>query len=144
MQWTETDKRLGMDRGITRRDFLDGIALTIGAAALGGFHARPARAETAAYPPAGSGLRGQTDAAQNVMHAIRDGSFWASNPAIADTGESYDLVVVGAGISGLAAAFTYRQQKPDAKVLLVDALEDFGGHAKRNEFTSSGGKRLIG
>jgi spermidine dehydrogenase len=40
MQWTETDKRLGMDRGITRRDFLDGIALTIGAAALGGFHAR--------------------------------------------------------------------------------------------------------
>ncbi len=50
MQWSENERRLGMDRGITWRDFLDGIALTIGAAALGGFHARSARAETAAYP----------------------------------------------------------------------------------------------
>jgi spermidine dehydrogenase len=33
---------------------------------------------------------------------------------------------------------------PGAKVLLIDALEDFGGHAKRNEFTASSGKRLIG
>jgi spermidine dehydrogenase len=144
MGWSEADKRLGMDRGITRRDFLDGVALAIGATALGGWGTRPAMAQTAAYPPAGEGLRGQTDAAQNVMHAIRDGSFWASNPAITDTGEVYDLVVVGAGISGLAAAFTYRQQKPGAKVLLIDPLEDFGGHAKRNEFTSSSGKRLIG
>ena len=144
MPWSEADKRLGMDRGITRRDFLDGIALTVGAAALGGFHSRPAKAETAAYPPAGTGLRGQTDAAQTIMHAIRDGSFWSTNPAIADTGETYDLVVVGAGLSGLAAAFTYRQQKPEAKVLIIDPLEDFGGHAKRNEFTSSSGKRLIG
>ena len=144
MGWSEADKRLGMDRGITRRDFLDGVALAIGATALGGWGTRPAMAQTAAYPPAGEGLRGQTDAAQNVMHAIRDGSFWASNPAITDTGEVYDLVVVGAGISGLAAAFTYRQQKPGAKVLLIDPLEDFGGHAKRNEFTSSTGKRLIG
>lgn len=143
MPFSDRDKQLGMDRGITRRDFLDGVALVIGAAALGGFHARPAMAQTA-YPPAGTGLRGQTDAAQNVMHAIRDGGFWATNPAIADTGEVYDLVVVGAGISGLAAAFTYRQQKPGAKVLLIDALEDFGGHAKRNEFTSGNGKRLIG
>jgi spermidine dehydrogenase len=144
MNWSEKDRRLGMDRGITRRDFLDGVALAVGAVALGGWSARPARAETAAYPPSGADLRGQTDAAQNVMHAIRDGGFWASNPAISETGESYDLVVVGAGLSGLAAAFTYRQQKPGAKVLLIDPLEDFGGHAKRNEFTSSSGRRLIG
>ena len=98
MGWSEADKRLGMDRGITRRDFLDGVALAIGAAALGGFGLRPAAAQTAAYPPLGTGLRGQTDTAQNVMHAIRDGSFWASNPAVTDTGEVYDLVVVGAGI----------------------------------------------
>jgi spermidine dehydrogenase len=142
MQNRDDDKRLGMDRKITRRDFLDGVALTIGAAAMG-FHVRPAMAQTT-DPVMASGLQGQTDVAQNVMHAIRDGSFWASNPAVADTGESYDLVVVGAGISGLAAAFAYRQQAPGARVLLIDALEDFGGHAKRNEFTASNGKRIIG
>lgn len=145
MPWSDEDKRLGMDRPITRRDFLDGVALTIGALTVGGFHAGPARAEAAGpNPAAATGLQGQTDAAQTVMHSIRDGTFWASNPAIADTGESYDLVVVGAGISGLAAAFLYRQQKPDARILIVDPLEDFGGHAKRNEFTASNGKRMIG
>jgi spermidine dehydrogenase len=48
--------------------------------------------------------------------------------------EHYDLVVVGAGLSGLAAAFFYRQAKPDARILLLDNHDDFGGHAKRNEF----------
>lgn len=153
MKLSDRDRKLGMDRPITRRDFLDGVALTIGGTALGamGFHARPAAAQEAVtdaaaalYPPSGTGLRGQTDAAQNVMHAIRDGSFWSSDPDIADTGETYDLVVVGAGISGLAAAFLYRQQRPEARVLLIDPLEDFGGHAKRNEFTASNGQRLIG
>ena len=137
-----------MDRAITRRDFLDGVALAIGGTMLGA-HAMPALAEeagadSAAYPPAGTGLRGQTDAAQNVMHAIRDGSFWSSNPAVTETGESYDLVVVGAGISGLSAAFLWRQQRPEARILIIDPLEDFGGHAKRNEFTTSSGKILIG
>jgi spermidine dehydrogenase len=79
-----------------------------------------------------------------VMHAIRDGSFWSQNPIMTDTGETYDLVVVGAGISGLAAAFTYRQGRPEAKILLIDPLDDFGGHAKRNEFTASNGQKLIG
>ena len=137
-----------MDRAITRRDFLDGVALAIGGTMLGA-HAMPAMAEEgvagpAAYPPAGTGLRGHTDAAQNVMHAIRDGSFWSSNPAVTETGESYDLVVVGAGISGLSAAFLWRQQRPEARILIIDPLEDFGGHAKRNEFTTSSGKILIG
>ncbi|MFM7445068.1 MAG: hypothetical protein ACKO2N_14380, partial [Tabrizicola sp.] len=97
MDWSDSDKRLGMDRGITRRDFLDGVVLALGATALGGWAARPAIAQTAAYPPEGTGLRGQTDTAQNVMHSIRDGSFWASNPVVTDTGEVYDLVVFGAG-----------------------------------------------
>jgi spermidine dehydrogenase len=142
MPHSDDDNRLGMDRPITRRDFLDGVALTIGAVAMG-FHVRPAMAQTG-DPVALTGLQGQTDAVQNVMHAIRDGSFWASNPAVTDTGESYDLVVVGAGISGLAAAFAYRQQSPGARVLLIDPLDDFGGHAKRNEFTASNGRKLIG
>jgi spermidine dehydrogenase len=144
MLQSENDKRLGMDRPITRRDFLDGIALTIGAVAVGGFHARPSAAQGSSDPASLSGLQGQTDAAQNVMHAIRDGNFWATNPAVTDLGETYDLIVVGAGISGLAAAFTYRQQSPGAKVLIIDPLDDFGGHAKRNEFVASNGKRIIG
>ena len=137
-----------MDRPITRRDFLDGVALTIGGTMLGAFSlpaaAQEAGVDAAVYPPAGTGLRGQTDAAQNVMHAIRDGSFWAANPAVAETGETYDLVVVGAGISGLAAALLWRQQRPEARILIIDPLDDFGGHAKRNEFTTSEGRLLIG
>jgi spermidine dehydrogenase len=78
------------------------------------------------------------------MHAVRDGSFWPNAGEPVDTGEAYDLVVVGAGISGLSAAHLYRQQSPGARVLLVDPLEDFGGHAKRNEFTASNGQTLIG
>ncbi len=142
---TDEDRRLGMDRPITRRNFLDGIAVSVVAAAGLG---RPfgARAEGAAsYPPAATGLAGQTDDARAVMHSVRDGDFWKTAPAPEDTGESYDLVVVGAGISGLAAAFLYRQQAgADKTVLLIDPLADFGGHAKRNEFTTPDGKRVIG
>jgi len=146
MAWSDKDKRLGMDRPISRRDSLDGVALAIGGAALGGFSfgATPAAAQDTTYPPALTGLRGQTDSTSNVMHAIRDGSFWASNPTITDSGQDYDLVVVGGGISGLAAAFLFLQQRPDAKVLVIDPLNDFGGHAKRNAFTASNGKLLIG
>lgn len=150
MGWSEEDRRLGMDRPITRRDFLDGIAMTVGsAAALSAFGAGRAAAftpaEDAAYPPRSNGLQGQTGAAQNVMHAIRDGTYWDKAGPVADSGESYDLVVVGAGISGLAAAFLYRQQAgQDRTVLLIDPLADFGGHAKRNEFTASNGATLVG
>jgi spermidine dehydrogenase len=138
-----------MDRPITRRDFLDGIALTVGgAAALSAFGAGRAQAapiEDAAYPPRSTGLQGQTDASRLVAHGLRDGSYWASAGPVRDTGEAYDLVVVGAGISGLAAAFLYRQQAgADKRVLVIDPLADFGGHAKRNEFTASNGALLVG
>ena len=60
------------------------------------------------------------------------------------TGESYDLVVVGAGLSGLAAAFAYRRSRgPAARILLLDNHDDFGGHAKRNEFRH-GGRLFVG
>jgi spermidine dehydrogenase len=147
MTMSPKDRALGMDCRISRRDFLDGVALGVGLAAAGaaGLGSRGARADSAAYPPALTGLRGHNPGAYSVMHAVRDGTFWENAGAPEDSGESYDLVVVGGGISGLAAAFLYRQQAgPKAKILILENHDDFGGHARRNEFTSGNGTKLIG
>ena len=153
MSKKKRDRALGMDADITRRDFLDGVAM----AAIGGTIVPPMVGETprhaqkasppppmsaqqaADYPPMMTGLRGQTDAAMNAGHAVRDGTAFS---APVDTGEFYDLVVVGAGMAGLGAAYFYRKQIPNSKVLVLDACQDFGGHAVRNEFMVDG-KRLI-
>jgi spermidine dehydrogenase len=88
-----------------------------------------------AYPPALTGLRGSINQAFAVPHALRDGTFWKGQDKSKDTGESYDLVVVGAGISGLTAAYLYARDNPDARILVLENHDDFGGHARRNEFT---------
>jgi spermidine dehydrogenase len=124
---------------LTRRDFLDGVALALGAP----FSA--AAAASAADPPTQTGLQGQTDAAMAVGHAWRDDPMrWRRAPAKGEEGVE-DLVVVGAGISGLAGAWIFRRHagRP-VRVLLLDALDDFGGHAKRNEFVSRSGRHLVG
>jgi spermidine dehydrogenase len=88
------------------------------------------------YPPARTGLRGNHPGSWEVAHAMRDGGrFEVEDAPLAD---EVDLVVVGAGISGLAAAWFYRRERPDATILLLDNHDDFGGHAKRNEFTVDG------
>jgi spermidine dehydrogenase len=135
-----SDRDLGMHRRIARRDFLDGVAFTALAAGAGGW---PAGAEAAdgSYPPALTGLRGEYDAAYAVAHRLRDRTFWTEPPPLKATGEHYDLVVVGGGISGLSAAYFYRQQFPSARVLVLDNHDDFGGHARRNEFRV--GNRLL-
>ena len=93
------------------------------------------------YPPAKTGMRGSHDGSWEVAHSLRDGKHWEN--ATRDT-DTYDLIVVGAGVSGLSAAFFYRQQAgPNAKILVLDNHDDFGGHAKRNEF-HGGGRLLIG
>ena len=133
------DRELGMDRPITRRDFLDGAALAIGGASLLAQQAAAATVfpqdRTGYDPPTLTGMRGSHDGSYAYAHALRDGK---SVAAPADTGETYDLVVVGGGISGLAAAYFYRARNPSAKILILDNHDDFGGHAKRNEFRPGG------
>lgn len=143
-------RELGMGRGITRRDFLNGVALTVGAAALPSHLLAVADMETARqhpsgyYPPSLTGLRGSHPGSFDAAHSLRDGTFWNQAGAPVDTGESYDLVVVGGGISGLSAAHFFRKiAGPKARILILDNHDDFGGHAKRNEF-HSGQRTLLG
>lgn len=140
-----SDRDLGLDRKITRREFLDGMLVSAGAVstlALAG----KAQGGTPGYPPALTGLRGQTEASLHILHALRDRQLHnVAGGAPEATGETYDLVVVGAGISGLAAAYLYGQQSGGkARVLLLENCDDFGGHARRNEFTAAHGARIIG
>jgi spermidine dehydrogenase len=146
------DAELGMKRSITRRDFLNGFSLAVGGSLalpcglwgeVFGLPGSPVAAEKdpSYYPPAKTGLRGSHDGSWEVAHALRDGKHWDS--AAAD-GETYDLIVVGGGISGLAAAYFYRQHVgAKARVLILENHDDFGGHAKRNEFQVAG-RLLIG
>src|SRR6266700_5210800 len=133
------DLGLGMGRSITRRDFLNGCAVAVGASlattspgwleAMAWPDVAPEK-DPSYYPPAKTGMRGSHDGSWEVAHGIRDGKTWAD--ASPDE-ESYDLIVVGGGISGLAAAYFFRKHAgPKAKILIVDNHDDFGGHAKRN------------
>ena len=146
-----SDDALGMGRPIHRRDFIDGVAVAIGVAALAG----PALAATADadvaqpsdpaapgyYPPTRTGLRGSHPGSFEAAHALRDGAL--PQLPVAELDETYDLVVVGGGISGLSAAWFYRKARPDARILILDNHDDFGGHAKRNEFHIGGGLQLL-
>ena len=142
---------------IQRRDFLDGVAMAIGAgvtpASLFLAACAPDKTSTGEsgqanasgapepFPPRRSGMRGSHAGAFEVAHQIRDGAeFRIASEPIEDT---FDLVIVGSGISGLAAAYFHAKRHPDARILLLDCHDDFGGHAKRNEF-DAGGKMLIG
>jgi spermidine dehydrogenase len=142
------DKDLGMHRDITRRDFLNGVAVTAGAAVIP-LHLLAAlqnntdpEKSTEYYPPALTGLRGSHVGSFEVAHSVRDHDFWEKAPKPIETGEKFDLIVVGGGISGLSAAHFYRKANPGARVLILDNHDDFGGHAKRNEFTVGTYKRL--
>ncbi len=153
-----------MGRGITRRDFLNGLPVAIGAAGgvatLGagvpGWLLAGCAPEMAApdgpYPPALTGLRGSQPGSFEVAHRLRDlvrrqtanGESIGWDDSAAADGGRFDLVVVGGGISGLAAAWFFRKAAgPDASILILDNHDDFGGHARRNEFTHEG-RTVIG
>ena len=126
---------------ITRRDFINGTAVALGTAAATPY-LNAASQHSEYYPPSQTGLRGSHPGANTHAHKVAWQPTYKTGPA-RNTNEVYDLVVVGAGLSGLAAAYFYRQRfGPDHKILILDNHDDFGGHAKRNEHTIDG-KRLI-
>jgi spermidine dehydrogenase len=155
MSEEKKEKDLGMDREITRRDFLNGVAIGVGGTFVGGGIGTETLLAAAAldefapekaldyYPPARQGMRGNHDGTFTFAHRLRDGEGADSFGDAANTGESYDLVIVGGGISGLAAAYFFRKSVgKNARILIVDNHDDFGGHAKRNEFRA-GGRTLL-
>ncbi|MFO1027271.1 MAG: NAD(P)-binding protein [Acetobacteraceae bacterium] len=122
-----------------RRDILHGAAAF---AALSLLPRKAAVAEaTSPYPPALTGLRGSQPGSFEAAHSLRDGTI--PLPAVLAPTETYDLVIVGGGISGLAAAVFYRDARPRARILILDPHDDFGGHARRNEFTLNGRTLLM-
>jgi spermidine dehydrogenase len=147
------DRDLGMDRQITRRDFLNGVSVAVGGSILASAAGRTFAVDDQVasfqpekdpnyYPPALMGMRGNHDGTYTYAHQLRDGTFSDASAKPEDTGEKYDLIVVGGGISGLAAAYFFRQQVGQkSKILILDNHDDFGGHAKRNEFRV--GNRLL-
>jgi spermidine dehydrogenase len=141
-----------MNRRISRRDFLHGAVggLVAGAALTTGCPAAeqaPPSGPTGAtgtppapgtHPPARTGLRGSHPGAFETAHQLAFGVRRDWGPVGEPDPVEYDLVVVGAGVSGLAASFFWREQNPGARVLLLENHDDFGGHAKRNEFEWNG------
>ena len=138
-----------MGRHITRRDFLNGLSIGVaGSAVIGPKHALAEAVKSASvtssevYPPTLTGIRGSHKGAFETAHAL---AWLGEKPSeYTDLNEEYDLVVVGAGISGLAAAYFFQQQAGlNARILVLDNHDDFGGHARRNEFHSQG-RMLLG
>jgi spermidine dehydrogenase len=156
------DRAIGMDASITRRDFLGSTLLASGAGLLGGLHPAQLLAMGGNSGSAGekddwtsyggigeySHSNGNTYAVMEAGHKMRDGAFDPLPPDTIETGETYDCVVVGGGISGLAAALFFlrqtgqRQAGQDKSCLILENHPIFGGEAKQNEFEVDG-KKLV-
>ena len=142
-----------MKQRITRRDFLNGAAATLATGAAlsprnllaldeGPSGSMAGGRPSDYYPPSLTGMRGSHKGSFEVAHALA----WGGQKPTEYTPlkEEYDLIIVGAGISGLTAAYLYQKEAgPEARILILENHDDFGGHAKRNEF-ESGGQMLLG
>ncbi|MDT0551722.1 NAD(P)-binding protein [Urechidicola vernalis] len=140
----KSDEQLGMNKSIARRDFIQATALTSLGLMLSTscvFTNKEKESLVKDYPPLKTGMRGSHDGSYETAHALARQGVQFKNPV--DTDEYYDLIIVGAGISGLTAAYEYRKKFGDeSKILILDNHDDFGGHAKRNEFDQSSCMRL--
>jgi spermidine dehydrogenase len=142
------DYKLGLEQSVSRRDVLHGFGAVAASSFVPGatFADAVLAAEIAGrpyYPPGLTGMRGNHDGSFEVAHALARSGQRDWGPVDESDDTVYDLVVVGAGLSGLAAAHFYLQDNPNACVLLLDNHDDFGGHAKRNEFVVDG-KTILG
>ncbi|HKQ97982.1 MAG TPA: NAD(P)-binding protein, partial [Candidatus Polarisedimenticolia bacterium] len=164
------DDRLGLRRAITRRDFVYGLSAAAGLLAAcrvereGAPHSAASGTSAGAAPapwaqstgidlgddwygPGGVGdyasSHGNTPGVLRAAHQVRDRHFDSLLAQATDSGETYDLVVVGGGFAGLAAAHHFRRLEPQGRCLVLDNHPIFGGEAKRNEFEVNG-HRLVG
>lgn len=144
------------DDGIKRRDFINGMLIAAGTAAVGGSIPMRAFAAGTTFPcdgPIGSDPNvtrgGNLRSVFNIAHWLRDGrlafktnsvqissspcdSFQGSQSILADNG-NYDVIIVGAGMSGCSAAFYITQQRPGTKILILDGQATPGGNANRDD-----------
>ncbi len=142
------DRTLGMNARICRRDFLNSALLASGSVLLESLTPLELLAQQpgwGGYTGEGdyAGANGNTEEVMLAAHAVRDGVFDSPSTAVVDTGEVFDLVVVGGGISGLASALYFKDQaQPKQTCLVLENHPIFGGQARRNEFVVDG-QRLI-
>ena len=142
------DNKLGMNARMCRRDFLNSTLLASGSVLLKSVTPLQLLGQEPSwggYTGVGdyAGANGNTEEVMLAAHAVRDGVFDSASPSVVDTGEVFDMVVVGGGISGLASALYFKDQAHAQQTCLV--LENhpiFGGQARRNEFLVDG-HRLI-
>ncbi len=157
-----SDKR-SFNPKITRRDFIGSTLIGSGAALLtmqAPAFLRNAQAQTQKFDlgrsiphpltgvdaewtgPGGigdyAGANGNTHEVVNAAHRLRNGDYAKMLDSAEDTGETCDLVIVGAGFAGLGAAYRYHKERPDDSVMLFDVHAIFGGEAKQNEFEVDG------
>ncbi len=142
---SERDRKLGINRPICRRDFISGVGVALSGSLVSCSWAerntpldpevfnRAVQDSQVSYPPVRTGMRGSHPGSFEIAHQLREGKRWGG-AEVEDSGEHYDLVVVGGGLSGLSAAWFFREAEPEARILILDNHDDFGGHAKRNEF----------
>lgn len=126
-------------RDISRRDFLNGVALSLAAGStLSPLEILAQSTVAGPYPPGLTGMRGSHDGSFEVAHAVAREARKFAVPK-EQTEETYDLIVVGGGISGLSAAKFFRDRSDGPKrILVLDNHDDFGGHARRNELDVDG------
>lgn len=133
---------------ISRRDFVNGSLVGVGAALVGPAQAATGESGSEAPEDTWTGYGGVGDYADSngnvasvreAAHLIRDGISTSMLDHVADTGEEYDLVIVGGGFSGIGAAYEFHKRHGNNKrCLILENHPVYGGEAKQNEFLVDG------